>query len=120
MLFSKTIALTSAAAFSSLVQGATHTVAVGAGGLKFEPAEFKANVGDFVKFEFYPVVHSVAESTFDKPCEALPEGFYSGEFKGSNPPTDSFTIEVNEAGPIWFFCPTDGHCQGGMSGVING
>ena len=120
MLFSKTIVLTAAAAFSSLVQGATTiTVAVGKVGYKFDPAEFIANVGNFVKFEFYPGSHAVARSTFDKPCEALKEGFYTGQFLGADPPKDSLTIEVKETGPIWFFCVTSGHYQGGMSGVIN-
>ena len=122
MLFSKTTVLAAAAAFSGLVQGATITVAVGKGGLKFTPAEITAKQGDRIIFEFYPGGHSVAESTFDKPCEALmgSSSFYSGIFPGANPPKDSFTIEIKDNGPIWFFCPTTGHCEAGMSGVING
>lgn len=30
-----------------------------------------------------------------------------------------FTIDVNSTAPIWFYCATGKHCQGGMVGVIN-
>jgi len=132
MLFSKTTVLTAAAAFAGLVQAqnpptttgstsatpSTHAVAVGRSGLTFTPETFQARPGDFVRFDFFPGLHSVAQSTFDKPCEALADGFFTGEINGSNPPT-SFMIEVKDDSPIWFFCPTRDHCQEGMSGVIN-
>ena len=131
-MFSKTTILTAAAAFASLVQAqnptttgstsaapSTHAVAVGRNNqLRFTPESFQARPGDFVRFDFFPGLHSVAQSTFDKPCEALPDGFFTGEISGTNPPT-SFTIEVKDDSPIWFFCPTGDHCQEGMSGVIN-
>lgn len=30
-----------------------------------------------------------------------------------------FTVMVNDTNPIWFYCATAKHCQGGMVGVIN-
>lgn len=57
----------------------TTKVSVGSGGrLVFNPETLTAEKGDTVEFVFYPSAHSVAESTFDKPCEAKEKGIFSG------------------------------------------
>lgn len=59
---------------------AQHQVAVGKGGLVFDPENLTAAKGDTVEFSFYSGNHSVAESTFDKPCQPLDNGIFSGFF----------------------------------------
>ncbi|KAI8686954.1 hypothetical protein LRP88_13683 [Fusarium phalaenopsidis] len=100
---------------------AVHKVKVGDGGLTFSPADLKAAVGDTVEFHFYQGTHSVAQSSFDKPCEPLNStSFFSGDFdvkdKVSN---EVFTVTVEAETPIWYYCAVQGHCQNGMVGVIN-
>ncbi|RSL46169.1 hypothetical protein CEP54_013981 [Fusarium duplospermum] len=98
-----------------------HVVKVGDGGLTFSPADLKAEVGDTVEFHFYKGTHSVAQSSFDKPCEPLNStAFFSGDFSVSDDVSDEvFTITVEAETPIWYYCAVQGHCQGGMVGVIN-
>jgi len=96
---------------------------------RFEPNEIQANVGDLVQFQFWPQNHSVVQASFADPCIPLEqsssangtEGFYSGFMPvaaGSNiMPT--FTIEVMNTKPIWFYCSQGRHCQSGMVGAIN-
>ncbi|KAJ4328538.1 hypothetical protein N0V84_001055 [Fusarium piperis] len=100
---------------------AVHVVKVGDGGLTFSPADLKAAVGDTVEFHFYRGTHSVAQSSFDKPCEPLNStSFFSGEFNVQNDVSDRvFTIDVDAGTPIWYYCAVNGHCQNGMVGVIN-
>lgn len=106
--------------------GVTHSVVAGLGGLRFEPDNVVAEVGDIVQFEFLPRNHAVAQSSFGEPCKPLDDGtgFYSGfnfavqEGKSG----DVFQIVVeDDSTPIWYYCPqTNGnHCQNGMVGVIN-
>jgi len=105
----------------------THVVRVGAGGaLTFTPEKIKANPGDLVQFHFYPKAHSVAQSSFDNPCQPLDgAGGATGFWSGFQPVDENskempvFTIPVNSTKPIWFYCATGKHCQGGMVGVIN-
>ncbi|KAL0944806.1 extracellular serine-rich protein [Colletotrichum truncatum] len=113
----------SAAAATSSVSG-VHVVKVGDGGLTFEPSEIKAAVGEVVEFHFYPRAHSVAQSTFDKPCEPLVNGTTTGFFSGpvavsSGVGAEVFSVTVQDTNPKWFYCATGQHCQGGMVGVIN-
>jgi plastocyanin len=42
--------------------------------LVFEPDTVMASVGDIINFHFYPINHSVAQSTFEKPCQPLSGG----------------------------------------------
>jgi plastocyanin len=42
--------------------------------LVFEPDTVIASVGDIINFHFYPINHSVAQSSFDKPCQPLQGG----------------------------------------------
>lgn len=69
--------------------------------------------------------HSVAQSSFDKPCQPLQGGDVPAFWSGMMPVTAEsttmpiFTIMVNDTKPIWFYCATGRHCQNGMAGVIN-
>ncbi|KAM0235284.1 hypothetical protein ACHAP5_009811 [Fusarium lateritium] len=109
------------AAIPSAVSAANHIVKVGESGLNFSPTETKAKVGDTVEFHFYQGFHSVAQSSFAKPCEPINStAFFSGDFNVKDKVSDKvFTIEVNSEDPIWYYCAVQGHCQGGMVGAIN-
>ena len=106
--------------------GVTHSVLAGLGGLRFDPDNVVAQVGDIVQFEFLPRNHSVAQSDFANPCQPLADG--TGFFSGFNFPVqegksaDVFQIVVeDDSKPIWYYCPqtVGSHCQNGMVGVIN-
>ncbi|KAG9232013.1 hypothetical protein BJ875DRAFT_98988 [Amylocarpus encephaloides] len=106
----------------------THTISVGADGLKFTPNEIEALVGDIIEYRFYPQNHSVARAAFgENPC--IPYeltgpgriGFWSG-FKpvqtvGNDLPV--FRIEVNDTNTFFFYCSSPGACSDGMVGVVN-
>lgn len=109
-------------------QAATHSINVGADGLKFTPDSVTASVGDIILFRFYPQNHSVARSDYLSPCipyeltGAGRQGFWSGfepiNVVLSNPPT--FQVMVNDTSPIFFYCSAPGACvHDGMVGVIN-
>lgn len=98
-----------------LVLSAKIHVDVGKSGLTFNPSSITAAVGDEVQFEFYPSGHSVAQSSFDKPCQGSSGGFYSGFPVQPN----GFTINITDTNPIYFFCSQIGHCNAGMVGAIN-
>lgn len=132
MLFSKAALFAIVTtAFTSLVQGQTddkvkvHVVKVSDKdvALKFFPESLEVPQGEAVQFQFFPLKHSVAQSSFEKPCEPLPgsAGFFSGFMPVSNDDKfqPTFTIVVNQTEPIWFYCATGEHCQAGMVGVIN-
>lgn len=108
--------------------GVTHSVVAGLGGLRFDPDNVVAEVGDIVEWHFLPKNHSVAQSSFDKPCVPLDD--YSADdsfFSGFNFATqegqapDVFQIVVEDTKPIWYYCAQQmgSHCQNGMVGVIN-
>ncbi|KAK6513142.1 hypothetical protein TWF506_009308 [Arthrobotrys conoides] len=103
--------------------GATHSVVVGRGGLRFDPENIVAYPGDVVEFHYLPRNHSVAQSNFANPCQPIgPTAFFSGFVpiaEGQAP--DVFQITIEDRNPIWFYCSqtTGNHCQSGMSGVIN-
>lgn len=110
-----------AAASSSAVNG-VHIVKVGKDNLlTFEPNTITAAVGETVEFHFWPKAHSIAQSSFDKPCVPLSDSsFFSGPVviaSGMSPTV--YSINVTAATPIWFYCATGAHCQNGMGGVIN-
>jgi plastocyanin len=44
------------------------------GALIFEPDIVTASLKDVINFHFYPINHSVAQSSFEKPCEPLAGG----------------------------------------------
>jgi plastocyanin len=93
------------------------------GNIIFIPDDIKANVGTFVEFQFYPLNHSVAESSFGSPCEPLTgsetifSGFQPVSKGATNYPT--YTIRINSTTPIWLYCTQEDHCQSGMNAVIN-
>jgi plastocyanin len=91
--------------------------------LVFKPDSLKAAEGDTVVFKFWPKEHSVAQSTFAKPCEPMKDGFWSGFVPTTSTTAaanTTFTYEVtNATQPIWFYCTQGKHCQNGMVGVIN-
>ena len=82
--------LVSSALLSATISGVafavTHHVKVGATGLTFEPDSLNAAPGDIVQFDFYPKNHSVAQSTYDTPCQpsSLTEGIFSGFIPSSD------------------------------------
>lgn len=110
---SKTVGLT----------GVTHTVAVGRGGLKFDPDNVVAEIGDIVEWHYLPANHSVVRSSFDKPCQPQNDrAFNSGFFPiKAGQSAEVFQVVVKDTTPIWYYCAqTKGnHCQSGMVGVIN-
>ncbi len=101
----------------------THTVVAGRGGLKFDPDNVVAEIGDVVEFHFTPRNHSVVESSFGEPCQPKDHAsFFSGFFPVAEGQSDEvFQIVVKDETPIWFYCAQNNgaHCQSGMTGVIN-
>ncbi|EFP83529.2 uncharacterized protein PGTG_08715 [Puccinia graminis f. sp. tritici CRL 75-36-700-3] len=112
---------------SNIPQGKNFVIKVGneEAAKIFSPATIQAQVGDMVTFEFHPKAHTVAQASFDKPCEVLasPEGngFNSGkqtvELKTPNSNLPRWTMQITKPETIWFYC--DPHCGLGMVGAIN-
>lgn len=69
-----------------LAYAETIDIKVGNKGLNFDPDTVTAKKGDLLNFFFYPGDHSVAQSTFDKPCVAVDNGPYSGFLPGDTNP----------------------------------
>ncbi|EPS41115.1 hypothetical protein H072_4982 [Dactylellina haptotyla CBS 200.50] len=104
--------------------GATHSVVVGRGGLRFDPENVVAEIGDIVEFHFTARNHSVAQSNFANPCNPIgPDAFFSGfDFVTQYGQNDNvFQITIQDKSPIWYYCAQTNmnHCQNGMAGVIN-
>ncbi|KAH8673870.1 extracellular serine-rich protein [Xylariales sp. PMI_506] len=106
--------------------GVTHSVVAGRGGLRFDPDNVVAAVGDVVEWHFTAKNHSVAQSSFGEPCVPLADGtgFFSGfDFAVTEGQADDvFQILVeDDSKPIWYYCAqtVGAHCQNGMVGVIN-
>ncbi|KAI5465219.1 Cupredoxin [Mariannaea sp. PMI_226] len=105
-----------------LIAGAsaeTVKVEVGKSGSKtiFNPQSIKAEKGDVVEFHFNSQ-HSVVASDFENPCTPVSSGgFYSGTLPSGDKST--FSVTLNNTGPIFFYCSLPGHCQAGAVGVIN-
>jgi plastocyanin len=91
---------------ASTVSAANIQVKVGSSGLAFDPPSTNATNGDTVTFVFYPKNHTVTQSTFAAPCQAMSGGVDSGfqavAANASNVP--SFSITVNNTQPLWFYC----------------
>lgn len=115
----------SAALFSLLPLSfaANIPIAVGNGGLIFNPSIVTANVGDTLSFSYYPRNHSVAQSSFADPCHPLASsGIFSGfQPLSAGPGPVEFVVEVNDTKPIWIYCSQakGSHCQNGMAMVVN-
>ncbi|KAF6763860.1 hypothetical protein DFP72DRAFT_840947 [Ephemerocybe angulata] len=117
------------AALLPLVASAANiAVSVGKSGLTFDPTSVKAAEGDVVVFSFYPKNHTVTQSSFDKPCEALSDtadaeavdsGFIAVE-SADTPTVWNWTVTSTD--PAWFFCAQTApanHCMGGMVFAVN-
>ncbi|KHN95834.1 extracellular serine-rich protein [Metarhizium album ARSEF 1941] len=110
---------------TTTLTGVTHSVVAGLGGLRFDPDNVVAEIGDIVEWHFLPANYSLAQSSFVDPCKPLAPGtgFFPGfEFatkEGQAP--NVFQLEVKDKTPIWYYCPQreGSHCQRGMAGVIN-
>jgi plastocyanin len=90
--------------------------------LTFSPSTATVAVGDKVTFKFYPPIHSVAQGSFESPCQPLSnDSFFSGGFvtTDSKGNATTFTITVNDTQPIYYYCAFPGHCGQGMVGIIN-
>jgi plastocyanin len=80
------------AAVAARAPGATHSVIAGLGGLRFDPDNVVAEIGDIVEFHFLPKNHSVAQSSFNKPCVPINDNaFFSGFLPTANGQNVSFS-----------------------------
>jgi plastocyanin len=116
-------ALTSAAlaTFATVASAVQTQVIVGGGPLAYNPPQVTAAVGDTIQFVFMPKNHTVTQSTFAAPCQAMPNGLDSGfvPVAANATSTQAFTITVNTTTPLWFYCRQVGHCQNGMVFAVN-
>ncbi|TVY42221.1 putative GPI-anchored cupredoxin [Lachnellula subtilissima] len=103
-----------------------HKVVVGAEGkLLYKDNQIIASIGDIIRFDFNSTNHTVTQSTLQKPCEPLKDGFDTGFTHFNNQsrtgvlPTVDFVVSVST--PLWFYCaqPKGTHCQKGMVLGIN-
>ncbi|TVY44265.1 putative GPI-anchored cupredoxin [Lachnellula occidentalis] len=103
-----------------------HYVVVGAEGkLLYKDNQIIASIGDIIRFDFNSTNHTVTQSTLQKPCEPLQDGFNTGftNFNDQNRtgvvPTVDYIVGVST--PLWFYCaqPKGTHCQKGMVLGIN-
>ncbi|TVY25617.1 putative GPI-anchored cupredoxin [Lachnellula hyalina] len=103
-----------------------HNVVVGAEGkLLYKDNQIIASIGDIIRFDFNSTNHTVTQSTLQKPCEPLKDGFDTGFTHFNNQsrtgvlPTVDFVVSVST--PLWFYCaqPKGTHCQKGMVLGIN-
>ncbi|KAJ7615827.1 hypothetical protein FB45DRAFT_934755 [Roridomyces roridus] len=124
-----------AAVSAALVVSAqtVHQVTVGgkpgAVALSFDPSQITAAQNDVVQFVFsgVPGNHSVTQSSFANPCQAIPGGFDSGWVFNDDPtaPAPTWNLTVTATTPLWFYCkqlkstPGPAHCNLEMVGVIN-
>jgi plastocyanin len=101
-------ALTSAAlaTFATVASAVQTQVIVGGGPLAYNPPQVTAAVGDTIQFVFMPKNHTVTQSTFAAPCQAMPNGLDSGfvPVAANATSTQAFTITVNTTTPLWFYC----------------
>jgi len=124
MFFSTSVAL---ASLVGLASAANQQILVGSGGKTFTPSNITAAIGDEITFIFTGGNHTVTQSAFATPCELLVNatagttGFSSGfvPVPAGSANFPAWTVQINVATPIWFFCEQTGHCQSGMVGSIN-
>jgi plastocyanin len=110
----------------SSADGSEIKVTVGKdGGLTFDPANVVAKPRDRIVFEFVSKNHTITQSSFAAPCDALrtaagASGIDSGFMPivaGQANPT--FTVLVNDTTPLYFHCAQTGHCGKGMVFSVN-
>lgn len=90
----------------------------------FNPPNVSAPVGTLVTFYFpnFGLNHSVTQSTFADPCTYLAANTTSntpGGFDSGLQSSVTFTLNITDTHPVWFFCKQVGHCGLGMVGSIN-
>jgi plastocyanin len=79
--------------------------------LVFEPDTIIASVGDIINFHFYPINHSVAQSSFDKPCQPLEGGvrqipIFSGFLPVKSGESVSWWNSPTDVGPQMLIVPS--------------
>ena len=129
MHFTAYLAAAVLAATASAADVKVHVVKVSAADtskLTFAPANLKAAVGDMVQFQFGVGAHTVTQSSFDNPCVPLGfpsnlTGIHSGSMpvKAGDATVPTYTVSVKDDKPMWLYCATAKHCQGGMVMVVN-
>ncbi|KAG5635116.1 hypothetical protein H0H81_012396 [Sphagnurus paluster] len=115
-----------AAALFAVAAAENFTVTVGEnGGLTYNPESVVAKVGDVIAFRFMSKNHTVTQSTFLKPCEAMTtptvgidSGFQAVPAGATEFPEWSFTVDDDKT-PFWFFCNQAPHCARGMVFAVN-
>ncbi|OJD29216.1 extracellular serine-rich protein [Diplodia corticola] len=130
-----TVGGASSTSTSSEAPAATITITVNRVANMFVPANVTAQVGDVVKFEFWPTNNSVARAAYGYPCTPYAlvspadaaDGFWSG-FKPvvanlaqvNITELPAYYIAINRVTPLWFYNSAPGACVGSqMVGVIN-
>jgi plastocyanin len=115
--------IVAAQAPSSMV---VHVVSVSGNGNVFSPDRVTALPGEMVQFQFRAGNHSVVQSNFDNPCTPISQhtnqtGIFSNyaDTSASGDMIPTFTVNVTNTTPMWFYCSQARHCQSGMSMVIN-
>ncbi|KAF4126335.1 hypothetical protein GMORB2_0071 [Geosmithia morbida] len=92
-------------------------------GKSYWPEKITAKAGSMVQFQFWTGNHTVTQSGFDAPCEAMADGIQSGympvDASAADAEIPTYTIMVNDTKPLWFYCAQATHCEEGMSLVIN-
>ncbi|KAL1918158.1 uncharacterized protein VTP21DRAFT_3424 [Calcarisporiella thermophila] len=91
-------------------------VKVGDGGLKFNPPNAQAKVGDMVMFTWVKGMHSVTQAQKVDSCDPMAGGFDS-DVHGAGF-SFNLTLEEKHVGDVGFFCKVGKHCQNGMKGVL--
>ena len=112
---SSTTTSTASASAVSAAAGEVQTVQVGQTGFTFTPDSITADKGDVIQFVIHST-HSVARSDFNSPCQPISG---AGIWTGIVDDTTTFSVTVNDTNPIWLYCGTPTHCQGGMAMVVN-
>lgn len=127
-MFPKIAALTvifGLVAIPPTVRAAVYNVTVGEPGkLTYSPEYVNASVGDTIVFTFSTpgTNHTVTQSSFATPCEALAGGFDTGFVPVSTGSTGPFSVAqftVQDTTPVWVYCRQEGHCQKGMVFAVN-
>ena len=77
-----------------LASAMIHDISVGKGGLRYDPEMLTVAKDDTLRFHFYSE-HNVAQSSFDKPCQPIDKGLFSGTIEAKG-----MTESVRERRPM--------------------